>query len=131
MTPEEIVARFTTYARSNFVKLRAGLPLTGNQLNGLKLRGVVVWQDFPAGWICDPTISEALDRRWPKDPCDKHLNTNLPYLTACADAETRLKRGEQQQQCTKCGKWIWQELFTDPAAMGMTERYFRHASKQR
>lgn len=67
MTPDETVRRFTSYARSNFFRLRAGLPLTGNQLNGLKSRGVIIWHDFPCGWICDPAICEAFDRRWPKN----------------------------------------------------------------
>jgi hypothetical protein len=66
MTPDEIVARFSTRARANFVKLRAGMLVTGAQLNGLKLRGVVVWRERPRGWICDTAISEAFDRRWPK-----------------------------------------------------------------
>jgi len=68
MTPDDIVARFSTRARANFVKLRLGMAVTGAQLNGLKLRGVLVWQDFPCGWICDPAISEAFDRRWPTHP---------------------------------------------------------------
>jgi hypothetical protein len=68
MTADETVARFSTRARANFVKLRLGMAVTGAQLNGLKLRGVLVWQDFPCGWICDPAISEAFDRRWPKRP---------------------------------------------------------------
>jgi hypothetical protein len=77
MTPDEIVSRFTINARSNFVRLRAGMAITGAQLNGLKLRGVVVWQDFHCGWTCDPAIAEAFDRRWPKHPADKPHRVQL------------------------------------------------------
>jgi hypothetical protein len=64
MTPDEAVSRFTINARTNFVKLRAGMALTGNQLNGLKLRGVLVYRSN--GWACDPSVCKAFDRRWPK-----------------------------------------------------------------
>jgi len=71
MTPDEQVARFSVFARTNFVKLRAGIQLTGAQLNGLKLRGVLLCREFPCGWICRPDVCEAFDRRWPKNPTTK------------------------------------------------------------
>jgi len=77
MTPDQIVSRFTIGARSNFVKLRAGISITGAQLNGLKLRRAVLWQDFPSAWVCDPAVCEAFDRRWPKVAPDKPHRVQL------------------------------------------------------
>jgi len=68
MTPDQIVRRLSTSARANFAKFRAGMQINGAQLNGLKSRGAVVWQDFPSGWICRPDVARAFDRRWPKNP---------------------------------------------------------------
>jgi hypothetical protein len=63
--------------------------------------------------------------------CPAHNNWNLPYSIAYADAQERLKTGEQQQQCKSCGKWIWQSEFTDTSKMGMTELVFKHLMKQK
>lgn len=40
-------------------------------------------------------------------PCDSHKNTHFEYLAAHWDAARRIKRGEKQTQCSKCGYWYW------------------------
>ena len=39
--------------------------------------------------------------------CSWHKPDNSPFLHAHADAEERMKRGEKQRQCKKCGLWHW------------------------
>ncbi len=32
----------------------------------------------------------------------------IPYLAWHADAQTRHRKGERQQQCKACGLWFWE-----------------------
>lgn len=49
-------------------------------------------------------------RKAPVDPDPKpcaHKRDDLGYVQAHIDAERRLKRGERQSQCPRCGAWLW------------------------
>ena len=39
--------------------------------------------------------------------CPQHVNTDLDYLAARFDADDRLDRGERQERCAKCLRWLW------------------------
>jgi len=41
----------------------------------------------------------------------QHKKPELSYLSAHADAEERMRKGEQQAYCPWCCKWIWRSHF--------------------
>lgn len=44
-------------------------------------------------------------------PCPLHREHELGYIQFFEDADRRAKRGEEQQQCPECKRWIWPEFF--------------------
>lgn len=67
-------------------------------------------------------------------PCPNHPNEpKLGYLSACADAERRLKRREQQWKCGRCGLWVWGEFMVDmkgSASEAMIARRQKEAERE-
>lgn len=61
--------------------------------------------------------------------CPSHSEPVLGYLSWHADAAERGKRGEQQRQCNRCCRWIWEAHYTDPAAMGLTDHMARRRER--
>lgn len=47
----------------------------------------------------------------PKKPCKKHKAPNLSYLSWCAYAERRFKKGDKQIRCKTCGRWYFKDEF--------------------
>lgn len=44
-------------------------------------------------------------------PCDKHKPKllNMGYLAAHAEAEKRMKQGQEQKQCADCKLWFFDD----------------------
>ena len=47
--------------------------------------------------------------------CRHRKPPRLPYIAAHADARKRMKRGQGQQYCPHCRRWIWGEFWHAPA----------------
>ena len=44
-----------------------------------------------------------------KNPCKKHKPKNMPYMAHQSWALARLKAGDKQTQCKKCGYWYFKD----------------------
>ena len=69
-------------------------------------------------WPCHPETGQQLpidDLNFigsiTKEPCSNHNPIKLGYLEWQDWAENKTKQGEKQKQCTKCGRWYFNEEF--------------------
>jgi len=60
--------------------------------------------------------------RFQVERCEWHTPDNFDFLTAHADAQERLDKGERQRWCLVCQLWHWDhEWGNEPAGLNLPE----------